>query len=54
MYSILGLGTIMLLDAFGAEVPSWVSPLLTFGMIAWFLAKSVRQRDATVQKRAST
>ncbi len=42
MYSILGLGVVMLLDSFGYHVPSWVSPVLTIGCIAFFFYKSVR------------
>lgn len=40
MYSILVLGTIMLADAFGVHVPSWLSPLVTFGIIGYFFLKS--------------
>ncbi|MFA7286836.1 MAG: DUF475 domain-containing protein [Patescibacteria group bacterium] len=43
MYSILFLGTIMLLDAFGVHVPSWVSPLTTFGVVGYFFMKSKRE-----------
>lgn len=42
MYSILCLGAIMLLDAFGLESPSWLSPVITAVIIVWFFAKSVR------------
>lgn len=40
MYSILFLGTIMLLDSFGVKIPSWVSPLATFGVVGYFFLKS--------------
>ncbi|MFH0874285.1 MAG: DUF475 domain-containing protein [Candidatus Komeilibacteria bacterium] len=40
MYSILVLGIIMLLDSFGAEIPSWFSPLITFLIIGFFFYKS--------------
>lgn len=43
MYSILGLGSIMLLDAFGVHVPHWCSPLITFVIIGFFFWKSWRQ-----------
>ncbi len=43
MYSILFLGAIMISDAFGMEIPSWVSPVVTFGVIAFFFWKSVRE-----------
>jgi hypothetical protein len=42
MYSILVLGSIMLLDSFGMHIPAWVSPLATFAVIGWFLFKSKR------------
>jgi hypothetical protein len=42
MYSILILGSIMVLDSFGYPIPFWVSPLLTFGIVGWFLLKSIR------------
>ena len=40
MYSILILGVIMLLDAFGIEIPPWVSPLSTFVVVGYFFYKS--------------
>lgn len=40
MYSIFLLGIIMLLDAFGAHIPAYVSPVLTFGCIGYFFWKS--------------
>ncbi len=40
MYSILCLGVVMLLDAFGVHVPSWVSPLVTFVVVGYFFLKS--------------
>jgi len=42
MYSILCLGAIMLLDSFGFEIPSFLSPVITFGIVGYFLYKSVR------------
>lgn len=42
MYSILVLGTVMLLDAFGAHIPHWVSPVSTFIVIGYFFWKSYR------------
>ena len=42
MYSILFLGLIMLLDSFGFHIPSWISPILTFGVIGFFFIKSIR------------
>lgn len=40
MYSVLFLGVIMLLDAFGVHVPQWVSPVATFSAIGYFFWKS--------------
>lgn len=40
MYSVLFLGMIMLLDAFGMHIPPWVSPVTTFGTIGYFFLKS--------------
>ncbi|HUK39031.1 MAG TPA: DUF475 domain-containing protein [Methanomicrobiales archaeon] len=42
MYSILALGVIMILDSFGVGIPPYLSPLVTFGVVGYFLAKSVR------------
>lgn len=42
MYSILVLGTVMLVDAFGIHVPSWISPVVTFAIIGYFFWKSRR------------
>ena len=40
MYSVLGLGTIMLLEAFSFHVPVWLAPLITCGSILYFFIKS--------------
>jgi len=42
MYSILVLGCIMILDSFGVHIPPWLSPIVTFGIVGFFYAKSVR------------
>jgi len=42
MYSILFLGCIMILDSFGFHIPFWLSPVLTFGIVGWFLLKSIK------------
>jgi uncharacterized protein len=47
MYSILFLGTIMILDSFGVHIPFWVSPLITFGVVGFFLWKSIREIPRT-------
>ncbi len=43
MYSIFFLGLIMILDSFGAHIPSWFSPIVTFGVIGYFFLKSKRE-----------
>lgn len=40
MYSILFLGTIMVLDSFGFHIPEWTSPLITFGVVVYFFFRS--------------
>ncbi len=40
MYSILILGTIMLLDSFGVHIPSWLSPVATAIIVGYFFLKS--------------
>jgi len=40
MYSILFLGIVMVADAFGAHIPSWVSPIITFSVVGFFFWKS--------------
>lgn len=40
MYSILGLGTIMVLHSFGFHIPEWLSPIFTFVCIGYFFLKS--------------
>ncbi|HNX16984.1 MAG TPA: DUF475 domain-containing protein [Methanoregula sp.] len=43
MYSILFLGVIMVLDSFGFEIPAFVSPIITFGVVGYFLFRSLRE-----------
>jgi len=40
MYSILVLGMIMLLEAFGFHIPAWLSPIATFLVVGYFFFKS--------------
>jgi hypothetical protein len=40
MYSIFFLGIIMIMDAFGAEIPAWLSPIVTFAVVGYFFWKS--------------
>ncbi len=42
MYSIFALGLIMILDSFNIHIPSWISPVVTFLIIAYFFYKSKR------------
>ncbi|MDD1669366.1 MAG: DUF475 domain-containing protein [Methanomicrobiales archaeon] len=41
MYSILALGSIMILDSFGVHIPSYLSPLITFGIVGYFFYRSL-------------
>lgn len=43
MYSILFLGTVMLLESFGLGIPGWISPVATTLIIAYFFLKSKRE-----------
>lgn len=43
MYSILGLGTVMVLDSFGFHIPSLISPILTFVIVMYFFLKSKKE-----------
>lgn len=49
MYSIFFLGIIMILDSFGAHIPNWLSPIVTFGIVGFFFFKS--RRLLTLQSR---
>lgn len=40
MYSILGLGTIMLSESFGFHIPTWLSPIATATIVGYFFLKS--------------
>jgi hypothetical protein len=41
MYSIFFLGTFMIMEAFGVEIPKFLSPIFTIGTIGFFFYKSV-------------
>jgi hypothetical protein len=43
MYSVLFLGIIMLVEAFGIELPKWIAPMCTFLSIGYFYWKSVQE-----------
>ncbi len=45
MYSILFLGVIMVMDAFGANIPHWLSPIVTIFTISYFYIKSLHHLD---------
>jgi hypothetical protein len=47
MYSILFLGSIMLFESFGVHIPEWLSPVMTFGVIAYFFLRS--KKELTLQ-----
>ncbi|MEK6954744.1 MAG: DUF475 domain-containing protein [Candidatus Micrarchaeota archaeon] len=40
MYAIFILGAVMIMDAFGAHIPAWVSPVATIAIIGYFFWKS--------------
>ncbi len=53
MYSILCLGTIMTLHAFGVHIPSWFSPVITFSVVGYFFFKShkeLKKEEAALKK----
>jgi len=49
MYSILCLGIIMMLDSFGFEIKSWVSPVITFAVVGFFFLKSSRIKKSQLE-----
>lgn len=53
MYSILVLGVIMLAESFGRHIPEWVSPVVTFSVVGYFLFLSVRRNREEEAARAS-
>lgn len=40
MYSIAILGVVMVLESFGAQIPAWFSPIMTFVVVSYFFVKS--------------
>ena len=48
MYSVLGLGVVMMLDAFGVHVPTWATPVMTFVIIGFFFQKSIWHKSITI------
>jgi len=53
MYSVLCLGIIMVADGFLKHVPQWISPVVTFVVIGFFLWKSVRALKKKSRKAAA-
>lgn len=45
MYSVLALGTVMVSHAFGAHIPEWVSPVITFIILGYFFYRSKKELD---------
>ncbi|MBI5078355.1 MAG: DUF475 domain-containing protein [Candidatus Yonathbacteria bacterium] len=43
MYSIGFLGLVMVLEAFGAHIQAWVSPVVTIGVVGYFFWRSVAE-----------
>jgi uncharacterized protein len=41
MYSIFFLGIIMIADSYGFDIPTWVSPVITFGIVGYFFYRSI-------------
>lgn len=48
MYSVLVLGIVMVVDAFGVHVPHWISPLATTLVVLFFFLKSRTQIKNTI------
>lgn len=46
MYAIFFLGTIMILESYGAHIPTYISPLTTFLAIGYFFLKSKKALSA--------
>lgn len=44
MYSLLVLGSVMTIDAFGGHIPEWFTPLSTVLIISYFYIKSARAK----------
>ena len=50
MYSILVLGAIMVLDALGFHIPTWLSPVATFAVVGYFFWKSKFDKSEDTNK----
>ena len=49
MYSLLFLGTIMIVDSFGFNIPAWVSPVVTTSIVGYFFWKSKRHNKKALK-----
>ena len=43
MYSVFALGIVMLVDSFGVHVPSWIAPVVTISILAYFFYRSKKE-----------
>ena len=50
MYSILVLGTVMLLDSFGYHIPNWFAPSVTAIIVGYFFLKSRQNYHKLINK----
>ena len=53
MYSVFALGLIMLFEGFGFHIPSWLSPVVTFIIIGFFLKKSISAKQDFYENNAA-
>ncbi len=52
MYSIFFLGVVMIANGFGANVPEWVSPVVTFATVGYFYLLSLREIKQGARKNS--
>jgi len=43
MYSVFALGIVMIVDSFGVHVPSWIAPVITIAILAYFFYQSKKE-----------
>jgi len=43
MYSVFALGIVMLADSFGVHAPSWIAPVVTISILAYFFYRSKKE-----------
>lgn len=51
MYSVLALGVVMIIDAFGVHVPSWLSQVITFSILGYFFLE-VKEKIGNRKRRS--